>query len=394
VLEPARRCAEDGFAASPLLALATSLVAHVPGADDFLPPGGLQAGQRVRRPAVARALASIAAGGRSAFYEGAFGAALVGLGGGLYTETDLATPQADWVTPIGVDAWDHRIWTVPPPSQGYLAPSAAWIAEGLPLPDDPADPAWAHLLVEAARQAGFDRPAVLHDAADGAALLAPERLLPRRHAIDPDRRRAPAAPASPGGTIYLCATDGDGIGVSLIQSNAADWGCHVVVPGTGIFLHNRGIGFSLAEGHPAELAPGRRPPHTLSPLLVTHADGGLAAVLGTMGGDSQPQVLLQLLARLLHHDQSPGRALSAPRWTLARDGTGFDTWAAEGPDRVALEEGSPAAWAEGLTARGHRVEQLPRGANVGHAHVIRALPSGTYAGASDGRAVSGAAVGA
>jgi gamma-glutamyltranspeptidase/glutathione hydrolase len=394
VLEPARACAEDGFAAGPLLAMATALVTHVPGAEDFLPPGGLQPGQRVRRPAVARALAEIAGGGRGGFYEGSFGASLVALGDGLYTDDDLVAAQAEWVTPISLDTWGHRIWTVPPPSQGYLAPSAAWIAEGLPLPEDPDDPSWAHLLVEAARQAGFDRPHVLHDGADGAALLDERRLLPRRLAIDPAARRAPVAPGAPGGTIYLCATDADGMGVSLIQSNAADWGCHVVVPDTGIFLHNRGIGFSLEAGHMAELGPGRRPPHTLSPLLVTHPDGTLAAVLGTMGGDSQPQMLLQLLARLLHHRQSPGRALSAPRWTLTRGGTGFETWAAEGPDRVALESGSPAAWESGLVERGHAVEHLRRGANVGHAHVITVLSHGTYAGASDARALSGAALGA
>jgi gamma-glutamyltranspeptidase/glutathione hydrolase len=393
VLEPARRAAADGFAAAPLLALASRLVTDVAGADDYRSPSALVAGETVRRPGVAAALAAVAAGGRAAFYEGEVGAALVEVGGGLYTGADLATSQADWVDPISLDAWDHRVWTVPPPSQGYLAPSAAWIAEGLPLPADPDDAAWAHLLVEAARWAGHDRPDVLHDRADGAALLDPARLLPRRQAIDPSTRTAPPAPAAAGGTIHLCTADAHGVGVSLIQSNASGWGCHVTIPGTGIFLHNRGIGFSLEPGHPAELAAGARPPHTLSPLLVTRADGSLAAVLGTMGGDSQPQVLLQLLARLLHHGQPPGRAISAPRWVLAHHGTGFDTWANGGPDRVGLEAGAPPGWAPGLEQRGHTLQPLAVGDNAGHAHAIVVTPQGTYAGASDARAGSGAAVG-
>ena len=393
VLEPARRCAADGFAAAPLLALAHSLVTDLPGSDDYSLPGGVVAGARVRRPGVADALAAIARDGRTGFYEGPVGAALIEVGEGLYTPTDLSTSQADWVTPISLDAWGHRIWTVPPPSQGYLAPSGAWIADGLPLPDDPADSSWVHLLIEAARWAGHDRPDVLHDAADGTALLDPARLLPRRQAIDLHARTAPAAPTAGGGTIHLCTADADGMAVSLIQSNASDWGCHVVIPGTGIFLHNRGIGFSLEPGHPAELAPGRRPPHTLSPLLVTGPDGALTAVLGTMGGDSQPQVLLQLLARLLHGGHTPGRAISAPRWVLARDGTGFDTWLGGGPDHVALEDGAPEAWALGLRQRGHIVRHLPAGSNVGHAHVITVTPHGTYAAASDARAGSGAAAG-
>jgi len=393
VLEPARLCAADGFAAAPLLALATSLIVGLEGAEEFLPRGGLHAGQRVRRPQVARALAEIAEGGRDAHYGGTFGQGLRTLGAGLYSAEDLTHSQAEWVDPIALDAWGHRVWTVPPPSQGYLAPSAAWIADGLPLPADPDDAGWAHLLVEAARWAGHDRPQVLYDGADGDALLSPHRLRPRRLAIDPAARTAPSGPTRPGGTIYLCATDRDGVGVSLIQSNAADWGCHLVVPGTGIFLHNRGIGFSLEPGHPGELRPGRRPPHTLSPLLVTRADGRLAAVLGTMGGDSQPQVLLQLLARILHHGQDPGRAISASRWVLAREGTGFETWLADGPDRVALEAGAPPAWEMGLVQRGHEVQHLRPGANVGHAHAIVVTPDGTYAGASDARAGSGAAIG-
>ena len=72
-----------------------------------------------------------------------------------------------------------------------------------------------------------------------------------------------------GDTTHLCAMDGDGLGISLTQSNALDFGSHLVEPSTGVFLHNRGVGFSLEPGHPAEVAPGQRPPHTLSPMLVT-----------------------------------------------------------------------------------------------------------------------------
>src|SRR5207302_4871791 len=118
-----------------------------------------------------------------------------------------------------------------------------------------------------------------------------------------------------GGTIYLCAVDSDRMGVSLIQSNASGWGAGIVEPATRIFLQDRGIGFSLEPGHPAEYGPGRRPPHTLSPALVTNGDD-LDTVLGTMGGDSQPQVLLQLLARLLAAGQTPAAAVAGGRWRL------------------------------------------------------------------------------
>ena len=93
----------------------------------------------------------------------------------------------------------------------------------------------------------------------------------------------------PGGTTHINVVDGQRAGVSLIISNAADFGSHLVLADHGIFLHNRGMGFSLEPGHPAEYTPGRRPPHTLSPLLITDSLTRLDTVLGTMGGDARLQ---------------------------------------------------------------------------------------------------------
>jgi gamma-glutamyltranspeptidase/glutathione hydrolase len=398
VLEPARRYAADGFPAAPLLAAAVALVARLRDAADYVAGGRLNPGDVVRRPGVARTLAAIGEHGRSAFYEGEFGEGLLTLGRGEYTADDLQRVQAEWVEPISVDAWDRRLWTIPPNSQGYLTLAGAWIAAGLDLPDDPSDPAWAHLTVEAAHQAAFDRLDVLHEQADGAALVALDRLGPRRDAIDPYRAASLGQPEPRqrrGGTIYLCAVDGDGMGVSLIQSNASGWGSHVVEPNTRIFLQNRGVGFSLVPGHPAEYGPGRRPPHTLSPALVTSGTdaNALDMVIGTMGGDGQPQTLLQLLARLLHSHQSPGEAIAAGRWVLTGGSTGFDTWVDRGRVRVALEGHAPEGWDDGLRARGHEVDRgQPYSHQFGHAHVIR-LKGDHLAGAADPRALTGLAAG-
>jgi gamma-glutamyltranspeptidase/glutathione hydrolase len=395
VLEPARAYAADGFPASATLAPSVQLVASLPEAADYTAGGPVSSGTVIRRPGVARTLAAIAAGGRAAFYEGEFGEGLLQLGAGEYTADDLARSQADWVAPLVADAWGHRLWTVPPNSQGYLTLAGAAIAAGLDLPSDPDDPQWAHLTIEAARQAGFDRPAVLHEHADGAALLAIDRLSARRAAIDPSRAAALGDTYATGGTIYLCAVDGERMGVSLIQSNASGWGSLLVVPGVRIFLQNRGLGFSLEPGHPAEYGPGRRPPHTLAPALVTTGDDGLAMTTGTMGGDTQPQILLQLLARLLHAGESPADAVAAGRWALAgpEGARGFDTWAGGGRVRVAIEGNAPSSWDAGLTERGHDVARTGMfDHGFGHAHVI--VNRGDHlAGASDPRARGGAATG-
>src|SRR5207237_7770724 len=143
-----------------------------------------------------------------------------------------------------------------------------------------------------ARQAAFDRIAVLHEGADGRALLAPERLAPRRDAINRERAAHLGVPARTGDTVFLCAVDSNRMGVSLIQSHGGSFGSLLAIPGMGAFLHRRGIGFSLEPGHAAEYGPGRRPPQTLSPALVTTLDERLSAVIGTLGGDCQPQTLV------------------------------------------------------------------------------------------------------
>jgi gamma-glutamyltranspeptidase/glutathione hydrolase len=302
--------------------------------------------------------------------------------------------MADWVEPLRARVWGHDVWTTPPNSQGYLTLLGAAIAEGLPLPDDPDDPAWAHLLVESARAAAYDRPAILHEGADVTGLLGPAEIARRRGLVDPERRSSLVAPAQAGDTMFLGAVDADRMGVSLIQSNASGFGSWLFEPSTGIGLHNRGLGFSLSPGHPAEYQPGRRPPHTLSPALITRPDGALRSIVGTMGGDAQPQILLQVVARILQLGQSPGTAIASPRWAL-RGGnrTGFDTWTDADSVAVEIEAPAPAAWAEGLRKRGHTVI-FADGASgpFGHAHLIDVRPDG-LAGAADPRALIGAAVG-
>ncbi len=202
-----------------------------------------------------------------------------------------------------------------------------------------------------------------------------------------------------GDTTHLCVLDADGLGVSLTQSNALDFGSHLVEPGTGVFLHNRGLGFSLEPGHPAEPAPGRRPPHTLSPLLVTTSEGVPAYLVGAMGGDAQPQINSQLLARLLAAGQDPSAAVAAPRLVLEAPSAGpFRLWWGEDLT-VLVESDAPSAWRDGLTGRGHRVRAI--GAfdpvAVGCAQVVATYrePGGAtvLVGGSDPRSPAGAALG-
>ena len=393
VLAPAISLAFNGFPISSQCATACRLLKNVANADDYMRHGLPSTGDLITRPGVARTLEAIAENGRRAFYEGQVGKSLIEFGMGEYSEDDLVRNQSDWVNPISIEAWGHRVWTVPPNSQGYLTLAAAWISSQLDLPEDPDNPLYTHLLSEAVRQSGYDRPEVLHEFADPEKLLSLERLNPRVAAISKRSVSNTASGISNGDTIYLNAVDSNRMAVSLIQSNASGWGALQFLPESKISLHNRGLGFSTQKGHNAEYGPGRRPPHTLAPALVQRLDGSIRAVLGTMGGDSQPQIVLQLLARLLHSKQEPGDAIAAARWRFAGNNqSGFHTWA-DASDLVLQLEGHNTVDASALQRLGHDIEYLGEyDSAFGHAHLIE-VQENILAGAADPRALAGGVAG-
>jgi gamma-glutamyltranspeptidase/glutathione hydrolase len=347
----------------------------------------------ITRPAMARTLSSIAGGGRSAFYEGEFGKGLIELGQGLFSPEDLAAVQSEWVTPLQESLLGVEIFTVPPNSQGYLALGSAWLGAHINLPADPTDADWAHLLIEASTAAGHDRPEVLSESADGVELLAQIRT--RLGMVNPTSASPRPSPHRQGDTTYLCTMDHEGQSVSLIQSNAAGFGSWIVEPNTQIPLHNRGLGFNLIPGHPAEMTPGARPPHTLSPLMIL-GPGLMRGPLGTMGGDAQPQILLQILMRMLRSGQGPDAAVNSPRWVLRGPSTGFDTWTGQVAASVVVENttdrSSEQIWAPGLSAKGHQVViGAPMSGEFGHAHAILRSEDGTVSAGADHRTVIGSA---
>lgn len=381
VVAPALRLARDGFLVSPEAAAhvdgARRLLADQPGWDESY--GQMTAGRRFVQPALARTLEAIAADGPDALYGGFLGEAVVATlraHGSTMSLEDLAAHKVEEVTPLSGRFREVEVLELPPPTQGMTALTALGVVDALGAATS-ADLA-VHHHIEAVRAAMADREDHLADPATmrtgPAALLAPDRLRAIAASVDAERAAAwpPARPA-PGGTAYLCAADGEGLLVSLIQSNFRGFGSGVVVPGTGIGLHDRGAHFSLDPDDPNVIAPGKRPMHTLIPALATR-DGRPWLVFGTMGGDGQAQTHLQLLARLVDEGLDVQAALSAPRWVVdVADGS------------VAVESRMSAEAVDGLRRRGHAVELLAAYDHLaGHAHAIRVLDDG-YAGGSDPR---------
>ncbi len=332
ILEPAIRQAAEGFTVSDELAggmqrLREDWAKGSPGPTHEPEGAAPRPGDRMVRSELAATLEAISSGGRDAFYEGEAGRAIVKATGGRITMEDLAGMRSDWVQPLGLDVFGLTGWTVPPNSRGYATLAAAWLFEQLEPPLDPEDPDYFHLLIEAEE------------------LLNPARLSRRLDLIDRTSVATwPPAAAPPGGTAYLCVLDRAGMGVSLIQSNYTGFGGGISAEGTGFFLHNRGAGFNLHPGHPNELAPGKRPLHTLSPTLWTK-DGRLKLLLGTRGGSYQPQVLVQVAANLLYAGLAPRETQARPRWVIDPD-----------PERVRLEATAGESIRQSLESRGHDVE--------------------------------------
>jgi gamma-glutamyltranspeptidase/glutathione hydrolase len=373
-LAPAIRHAEQGFPVSAVLAddFATYF-RNNPGDPElrriFAPEGhALEEGALLKEPDLARTLRRIAEGGADAFYKGEIAAQIAAFmekEGGMVTAADLASHTSIWTEPIKTTYQGLTVMAMPPPNQGLTLLemlNAASLVNLAGLKHNTVE--YVNTMVSIGKLAFDDRDRYI---ADPDVVNVPvERLLSPARAkeiVDEVARRGtvPIASAEPrpddrGDTVFVGVVDKDGNGVSYIQSLFASFGSGRMVPGTGIVLHNRGTSFSLDAAHPNVIAPGKHPFHTLCPTLLFNADGSLRMVLGSPGGDGQPQTILQVLNNFLIFGMTPQAAVDAARWRA-----GAALW---------LEPGVTEPVIAGLRAKGHRAIVAPPGELFGGAQMI------------------------
>lgn len=378
-LAPGIRYAEGGFAVSTRLSLDIGAeerkVANDPElARTFLVNGKAPVpGTLLVQKDLAATLRRIATGGAASLYTGPLANTIGGFiqrEGGFVTVADLGRHRSEWTDPIRTTYLEKTVLAFPPNTQGVtflqmlnLASQEDVTAMGRNSAD------YIHTLVEGAKLAYADRDRLV---ADPRTVAVPtDRLLSMDYARELARRIrrdtvvAPTAGAGRDGngdTVYLCVIDKDGNAVSLIQSLFASFGSGRMVPGTGIVLHNRGSLYELDAAHPNIIAPGKRPFHTLSPAMVLNADGSVAMVLGTPGGDGQPQTLMQILNNVLRFGLTPQQAVEAARWRVFGGG------------RVGVEPGIDEGVRKALNAKGHPVQVQPPSAEFGGAQMIYVHP--------------------
>ncbi|SOZ35659.1 gamma-glutamyltransferase family protein [Cupriavidus neocaledonicus] len=360
LMEPAIEIAERGYAVPPVVAhkwaAAVPELKDQPGyADTFMPNGRAPAvGEKFTMKAAAETLRQIGATRGRAYYEGEIAEKIAAFSkqcGGAMTLDDLRNYRPDWVKPISKSYRGYELHEIPPNGQGIAALIALGILDQFDLASIPVDSVDSqHLQIEAMKLAFAD---LYQYVADPRSMeVTPEQMLDdaylksRARLIDMQRAtHFNFGMPKVGGTIYLTAADENGMMISFIQSNYMGFGSGVVVPGTGISLQNRGVGFSMDPRSANVVAGGKRPFHTIIPAFLTKA-GQPVMSFGVMGGDMQPQGHVQTVVRMLDYNQQPQAACCAPRWKVNRDFT-LDVEGTMDPATVA-----------GLKARRHQLKSV------------------------------------
>lgn len=348
--------------------------------DTFAPNGRAPiSGEVVRAQGHARTLASIASDGGESFYRGALAEqtlALLNQAGGLLTADDLAGYRPEWVDPIRTDYRGYDVWEIPPNGHGIVSLIALNLLKGFEFTERDTVQTW-HRQIEALKLAFADGFAHIADPSHMRVSiedLLSDAYADERRKLIGDRASLPLAGSpSRGGTVYLSTADAEGNMVSFIQSNYMGFGSGLVVPGTGIALHNRGNNFSLEAGHPNEFAPGKRPYNTIIPGFLSR-DGKPVGPFGVMGGFMQPQGHVQMVMNTIDFGLNPQASLDAPRWEWTHGKT------------IDIEHSTPEHLFRGLAALGHDVSWSPRPMAFGRGQIIWRDDHGTLCGGTEPRA--------
>ncbi len=375
--------AGQGFPASPGLVAQTAasraLLEKDPGASAiFLQNGAAKAGAMFRQPALAATLEQIAQGGAQAFYRGraaeSIGRYVQGRGGVL-AAGDFAACTAEWVEPLRLGYRGLDVCVMPPNSFGLfmLLQLAALSDADFSNLDANAPERYAALIAAARSAFAAGNRSVADPSVVGTGIptpMCPEGLNEVRADF---RRRAGTAVPNRGGTTVIAMVDSQGNAAAIVQSVFLVFGSGVADPESGVLMNDRMLGFTLEKGHPNVAAPGKRPAHTLNPV-ITFDKTGVRHVLLTPGGPGQTLTLTQVLQAMTDHGLSLQEAVSLPRWSMDLAGD------------IILESDMPQPIFDGLNKLGVAAARGARGSPFfGSAECVERLPGGGVVAVADHR---------
>jgi gamma-glutamyltranspeptidase/glutathione hydrolase len=357
----------------------------------YLPKGTYpKVGEMFRNPELAATLRKIGEKGAAAFYSGPIADAIVKTSdenSGFMTKADLADFKPEWVEPVSTTYHGWRVYETPPNTQGVAALSMLNVMELYPLREWGHDSVKTmHIDLEAKALAYAD---MLHYVGDPrtddipTAKLISKALAKERAKGITDRANCNVLASDrkeqldklQSDTTYLATVDREGMVVSLIQSNAGNFGAGLVPEHTGFVLQNRGSGFYMQPGQPNSLAGHKRPLHTIIPALMQKDDVTIG--FGIMSGFNQAQAHAQFVSNVVDFDMNIQAAMDAARFNKGNSGCGTN-----------IEDGYSKEFFDELAAKGHQVNLVPRYSLVmgrGNA-VMHDGTLGVNFGASDPRA--------
>jgi gamma-glutamyltranspeptidase/glutathione hydrolase len=387
LLQPAIHYAEQGYAVSPIIARNwknnEELLAATPEASAaYLVDGRAPAAGTIhRQPDLARSLRIIAEQGRDGFYQGEIAAEIIRYSdslNGLLSLDDLASYRSEWVEPISSNYRGFDVFEIPPNGQGITTLMALNILAQTDVGElQRLGADHIHLVSEAFTLAMAERDRFIGDSAFNPIpveqMLSDEFAKSQYARIDMKKALAqPVKSALPNhrDTVYLSVVDKDRNCCSFINSVFYSWGSGLVAGSTGINLQNRGSGFTLEDGHFNQIAPRKRPMHTIIPAMV-YRDSRPELSFGVMGGQYQAMGQAYVLSNWIDYGLDIQEALDAPRFFLY-DGI------------LEVEDGVPDAARAGLSIKGHQVEasESPWGGGQG---IVIDWDRGVLHGGSDPR---------
>lgn len=342
-------------------------------------------GEIVKLPYHAKTLEDMSRYGADIFYKGDIAERIdlfMKKYGGYLTKEDLSLYEPEWVTPLSVNYRGFDIHELPPNGHGITVLMALNILKRFDLKSLSSFET-RHLEIEALKIAFTDVQKYVSDSRH--MKIKTEELLSEdyaekmsslitKKALDPK-----ANIFSSGGTVYLASADGEGNMVSFIESNYIGFGSGIVIPETGVALHNRGANFSLDETSGNYLMPLKKPYHTIIPGFISK-DKTAVGPFGVMGAFMQPQGHLQVLTNIIDYNMNPQEALDKPRWQWTKSKT------------IELEQGFDNTLALKLLRAGHDIDIKADSTSFGRGEIILRNDNGVLCGGCEPRTDAGIAV--
>ena len=394
LLKPAILCADRGFPISNALSNWINEANNINVVTNgwkriFCLDGlGVEAGDILVQKDLARTLRIISDEGCEEFYQGVIAEEIVNYVekcGGILSLKDFQQHCSNWDDPVTTNYREYQIYETAPNSQALTVLIALNILEGYDLKSLSFQSAsYLHLMIEASKLAYLDRDNHIGDPnfmeIPMKKLISKDYASMRRKLINNESSYIDSKVNSNdllfrnGDTTYFAIVDKDRNCVSCIQSLYGSFGCHMVVPGTGIVLQNRGSYFSLNKNHHNRVEPGKRTLHTLC-ASITFKEFEPMLLFGSMGGDIQPQIHQQVFSSIFDYGMNIQKAIGVPRWSIPKS-------IYSNEQTIFMEERFGEKTFENLKNKGHKIKCIPNYSSLsGHAHGLEIREEGMIGGA-------------